>query len=317
VPRTEATPVTVISVVGTPRSGSTILSKVLGELDGSVAVGELRALWWSLDRDRTRLCGCGERFLACPFWSDVLAAMGVDPTPGEVRRLAEVQAAAVRRRSPWRATGSVLRWDAGSMPPAARPFAELLAQTYRSIAAVSGSPVVVDSSKKSDFVALASALPGIDGLVVQTLRDVSAVVYSHYRRAGVEPGTSRPATAAARSASWLAESVSAARVRRQRLGSQLVRYEDFAAGPEAIVRDLAVAAGLGDSPLPFDDAGNAVVGTAHTVLGNQMRFRTGDLPIRPDDAWRSGLHPLDRAIATAVAAPAAVLVRRGSGRSRG
>jgi hypothetical protein len=41
----------------------------------------------------------------------------------------------------------------------------------------------------------------------------------------------------------------------------------------------------------------------HTVGGNNNRFRTGAVHLREDTAWRSRLHPLDRAAVTTVCAP--------------
>src|SRR3569623_2074282 len=40
-------------------------------VDDCVAVGELRFLW-QRGVIEDRLCGCGERFSACPFWAEVM-----------------------------------------------------------------------------------------------------------------------------------------------------------------------------------------------------------------------------------------------------
>ncbi|HEX6984894.1 MAG TPA: hypothetical protein VF170_05935, partial [Planctomycetaceae bacterium] len=56
-------------VAGWGRSGSTLLSYILADLPGFVAVGELRYLWSAISNGE--LCGCGEPVTACPFWKDI------------------------------------------------------------------------------------------------------------------------------------------------------------------------------------------------------------------------------------------------------
>src|SRR5205085_9431203 len=63
--------VRVLYVAGTGRSGSTLLARILGRADSVFAAGELRYVWQrGLLEDR--VCGCGEPFSRCPFWSEVV-----------------------------------------------------------------------------------------------------------------------------------------------------------------------------------------------------------------------------------------------------
>ena len=59
-------------IVGTGRSGSTLLGRLLGALPGAVHVGEVRFLW-QRGLIEARLCGCGVPVPECPFWRTVLA----------------------------------------------------------------------------------------------------------------------------------------------------------------------------------------------------------------------------------------------------
>ena len=61
----------VLYVMGIYHSGTTVLSNLVGQLDGYFAVGELRTLWPKLTRDHYR-CGCGELLLQCPVWSRII-----------------------------------------------------------------------------------------------------------------------------------------------------------------------------------------------------------------------------------------------------
>ena len=69
--RTTDEPVRVLYVSGWVYSGSTLLSNILGEIEGVFAAGEVRHIWRrGLLEDRP--CGCGAAFSACPFWSAVV-----------------------------------------------------------------------------------------------------------------------------------------------------------------------------------------------------------------------------------------------------
>src|SRR5438270_11044874 len=61
----------VLYLAGTGRSGSTLLARILDRNDGVFAAGELR-YFWQRGLLEDRLCGCGEPFSRCPFWSEVM-----------------------------------------------------------------------------------------------------------------------------------------------------------------------------------------------------------------------------------------------------
>ena len=63
-------PVPVLYVGGCQRSGSTLLDRMMSQVSGHVSAGEIVHLW-SRGLRSDELCGCGERFSACPFWNEV------------------------------------------------------------------------------------------------------------------------------------------------------------------------------------------------------------------------------------------------------
>ena len=62
--------VDVLYVGGCQRSGSTLLDRMLGQTQGHISAGEITHLW-ARGVGANDLCGCGERFADCPFWSEV------------------------------------------------------------------------------------------------------------------------------------------------------------------------------------------------------------------------------------------------------
>jgi hypothetical protein len=64
-------PLRVVLVAGAGRSGSTLLTLLLGSLPETFAVGELRYLWQRCVVER-RLCGCGRPLPECALWQSIL-----------------------------------------------------------------------------------------------------------------------------------------------------------------------------------------------------------------------------------------------------
>lgn len=289
-------PVLYISSWG--RSGSTIIDNILGAYPDVASVGELHHLWgrgllWK------RRCGCGMRVRSCPFWAEVLhAAYGPDrPDPRAVLALQTDVTRARRTPSLW----------FGSPPPVARDYAALLAPLYRAIAQVSGARLVVDSSKFPAEAALLPEVAGVRPYLLHLVRDPRAVAFSWSRPT---PHPDRPGRIMSRhstvvsSLRWLTwnalTELTAPGYRDRRL---LLRYEDFVADPRGRIEALLRLAGLRTDDGPFLDERTVRLTANHTVSGNPSRFRSGDVRIAPDDAWRERLPGRAWLIATAVSLP--------------
>src|SRR5947209_19958625 len=62
--------VRVLYVGGCGRSGSTLLDRMLGQVPGVLAIGEVVHIW-RRGVGEDQLCGCGKAFTDCEFWSEV------------------------------------------------------------------------------------------------------------------------------------------------------------------------------------------------------------------------------------------------------
>ncbi|SBT40402.1 sulfotransferase [Micromonospora auratinigra] len=290
---------TVLSVTGWCRNGSTIIGNVLGEVPGVVHVGELHFLWRNATgRGVNDRCGCGERLTDCPLWSTVLPIGRPDGTTPDAHAAAVIarQRGRLRTRHTWR----VLR--RGAYDGQVRAHAELMGAVYRAVAARTGARVIVDSTKIPGEAALLPHVPGVTPYWLHLVRDPRAVAHS-WR----EPKEYVYAMSAARStAYWNGfNRASAAINRRHPQRSMFLRYEDFTADPAGTVDALLRLVGV-------DPAGNPVRGRGvelrgnHTVTGNPDRFRTGPTLIRDlDDGWRSTLTRRQRLAVTTLAWPLA------------
>ncbi|MEK8106123.1 hypothetical protein NKG94_14870 [Micromonospora sp. M12] len=80
--------VRVLYLAGSGRSGSTLVTTVLGQLPGFFAAGELRYLW-RRGLLENRPCGCGSPLADCPVWAPVRADLADADPAGIATRLAE------------------------------------------------------------------------------------------------------------------------------------------------------------------------------------------------------------------------------------
>ena len=99
---------------------------------------------------------------------------------------------------------------------------------------------------------------------------------------------------------------SARLLRTARVPYLFSRYEDLVDDPQDELRRVLRFAGLPEAT-DFLDGGTARLQPNHTVDGNPMRFSSGPLVIRRDDAWRTEMDAGDRRLVTTITGP---LLRR-------
>ncbi|MQA93429.1 MAG: sulfotransferase [Streptosporangiales bacterium] len=296
----------VVFVGGLGRSGSTLLERLLGELPGVCSIGETVHMWRRALVD-DEPCGCGEAFSACPFWGKVgEVAFGgwdrVDPAT-----VAELKGAVDRTRFLPRLTGATL---GASLRAGVERYTEPYLRLYAAVREVSGAPAVVDSSKHASLAACLRWADGVDLRVLHVVRDPRAVAYAWTKRiprpdaTPTSPeqfmATYRPPEAAAH---WLAQNTAFDRLAARGVPTLRIRYEDFVADPSGHLRQAARFAGVPEVPAGTLEGGVARLTPTHTVSGNPMRFRTGELAVRADEAWRTAPGAARRALVSLLTLP--------------
>ncbi|MFC4783440.1 hypothetical protein ACT8ZV_03135 [Nocardioides sp. MAHUQ-72] len=287
----------------TGRSGSTLVSRVLGSLPGCFSVGEL--CWvWTYGVLRNRPCGCGEPFLECPFWTgvgkrayggwDQVDAVGANDLRRRVTRNGRIPELLVK--------------PLGRTAEDVDEYVGLLAPLYAAITSESGGAVIVDNSKQPEVALLARRTPGVDLSVLHLVRRSHGVAYSwtkHVTRsdkAGREMLRRAPSRTAA---AWLVDNALFETIGRTGTPRLQLRYEDFVAAPRARTREVSDFLGLDipEDQMPFRGDTEVVLAADHSVWGNPMRLQTGVIPMRPDEGWRSGLPADQRRTVSAISWP--------------
>lgn len=304
---------TVLFVGGLGRSGSTLVNRMLGQLPGFVSVGEVREVW---ERGflRNHLCGCGQPFRQCGFWSSVTRDAFGDLPAAEAERILALKDVWDRHRF---APLFVLpRLRPSAHRAAIRGYAVRLGRLLRAVARVAGAEVVVDSSKTPAHLVALAELDDVDVHVLHLVRDPRAVAHSWGRKLRRPDAHTAeeffPRVHPARTALlWAGINVLLWCQRRAVKSYRRLRYEDLVHDPTALA-DVAGEMGEVVSALPGVGPGDVYLDVHHNIAGNPVKFQTGAIPLRLDAQWEREMPAGARLVVEALTWP--LLLAYGYGR---
>ncbi|WP_370328125.1 glycosyltransferase [Euzebya sp.] len=161
----------VLLIAGMGRSGSTLLDRMLGEVEGCVSLGEVVHLWSRGVRDDER-CACGERFSRCAFWT----AVGEEAFGGwanvDVEAVLAAQRAVERDRHLLKLAtrpGVLRGFDAD-----VEAYGRSLLAVYRAVQRLTGARWLVVSSTDVATMYLLRRLDRVDLRIVHLVGDAGA-----------------------------------------------------------------------------------------------------------------------------------------------
>jgi hypothetical protein len=255
----------VLYISGSGRSGTTIMARLLGEIEGFLNVGEAsRYFYYAPLRRRGIPCGCGLPVAECPFWKDILPMVPEDlPVVGE--KLLRMR----RFLTLWRQNGG------GNVTNEERRILDTTATVYREIVRKSGCEIVVDSSKHPANALLLSLIPEIDLSVVHVVRDPRRVVESWTKKKEYLPAHPTGKVLMW----WWSYNILSEMLKSRAMNYQLVLYEDFVRDPAACLRQITSLGGDRPRELPFLHGCKATVHAQHSLAGNPDKMVTGELTI--------------------------------------
>lgn len=251
----------VLYIMGTGRSGTTILEVLLTNNPGVTGCGEVTQIF----RDgflNDAQCACGNAFHRCEFWSRVRLESALDKTnPEEFARLFH--------RYSWHARFPQLALNLDSQNDR-RTFSQLNAVLFSAVARIGAANIVVDSSKYAGrALALARCFPGKVRIVCITREP--AGLLNAFEKTDVEhkpkSGLSTLlyfiyAITCFRIVSWL-----------QQENVFAIKYEDLKNDPETVLMQIEAWSGIDLSNSRKLLAHHQMLDVGHIVTGNRLRHR--------------------------------------------
>ena len=287
------TKVKVLYIAGFERSGTTIINRVLGQIDGFVAWGELRDVWQH-GIIENRSCTCGALFGECSAWTKIL-----DTAFGGIDRVEAQKMTKLLQKT----RASVLPHFFGVLPEQflksnVEEYLKSLEKLYQAIQATTRSKVIVDSTKASWYGYVLGTLPTIDLYVLHVVRDSRGVCHSlHQRKSRGEPSCQwyNPIHA---SLSWNLKN-SAVEMLLNRCPERYLRisYEDFVQNPRTVLESLLNLLQEEVTQLPFKDNSTVNMGVDHLFTGSpSSRSETGAVKLQLDERWKKEMKPIDKSV---------------------
>jgi len=286
---------TSVCIASIGHSGSTLLGMLLDQFAQITTLGELKNLA-IYARDPQRRCTCGSPIMQCEFWlsvQDELRRRLNDPAL-DLPDYAKLPTADNRgfRKLP-KLTDALLLlgsrriWNlAGRVSAQVRKeltFGAHAVPIYQAVAAVRGTPLVVDSPTTATYMKVVY-LADLDRCrLIDLVRDGRGWAASLMRREGVDVQFAARLCARRH---WNMQAMLATIPKRKVLR---VRYEDLCRNPNGTM--TRVAAFLGVDPPAADFKLRKQ--DFHGVGGNPMRFRYDEVDIHLDEKWRTELSAAD------------------------
>jgi hypothetical protein len=295
----------VLYLAGWGRSGSTILSSYIDQIDGFSFLGEIRFLW-EHGFIKNILCSCGETIRDCDFWREVLNDAFGKIEKMDALRIIETSKSCTRSRHiPFMIKGK----GAIFLGSRFREYLDILEELYLSINKFTGGDIIIDSSKSPMYAFALGMIPTIDLYILHLVRDPRAVAYS-WRRKKFDPGRNGLFARLGISRSsimWNVWNVGVEIVAKTnpKMSKQylFVRYEDFIENPIRWVNEIRKFLDESiDTSFPLDDQRLFVVPN-HNIAANPIRFQKGTIAINADNEWLHKMRPKDKIFVTMMTWP--------------
>ena len=288
--------INILYIAGAGRSGSTLLERILGQIDVCVAVGEFRHLWRIAPSQQQ--CGCGKPLDQCDFWREVLARVNVEPNNEAFRSIYEAQQQVDRLRYIPQMISSV---------PAGRIFkqrqqnyTDTLRQMYLAIHELTDASVIVEASKDVSTLYLLSAMEDVCIRVLHLVRDSRAVAYSWTREKvllhRVEKDSYMPRYSPQYSAGdWMYRNILTELAHSRADGYRRLRYKDLLAHPRETIESIARFIQLPSADLGFIEGNELKFSrVSHTIAGNPSLLEQGPVQLRFDNIWQQEMKKTDQ-----------------------
>ena len=293
----------VLYIAGTGRNGSTLLERILGQIDVFFSVGEIHNIW---ERGviQDQLCGCGARHSHCDLWKKIHQNAYGQINTEKAKKWYDIQRKSTKLRRVFSHIANHNRKSDIDL----NEYLNTLDKLYCSVALSTNCEVIVDSSKSPMYLALLRLLPSLDVYTLHVVRDPRAVTYSW-----LNPKPSNDPYAPALMGImqtwtsiqvWNIWNILIEYFGRKGTGNYLfLRYEDFVAQPSLHLDKIQEFLGLKGKSNPLNDSGTISVNKTHTISGNPVRFETGAIKILEDRRWRDEMKNKDKAMVTALSFP--------------
>lgn len=264
-----------IYLIGSGRSGSTVVASTLARNTRSCNLGEVYnfAYFFSTARQFERYCECGERLLDCEYWQDIGAHLSV----GAADELTALKSKSEKEFH--------------------RANRDLLGAIHK----VSRAPAYIDSSKRIYRLRLLRTMSDIDLTSLHIVRDPRAYGYSS-KLTEMKKGAG-PSVYYKKVFRWILKNLAIMLIGIFSSQHRLVRYEDFVSDPKTQLATIHRLVGIDQVEADHDCQ------ASHQFSGNSGVFKQGPIELKHDRRFLEGLSATEWWLSTILCMPLLLLMR--------
>lgn len=272
----------VIYIAGEGRSGSTILDRTLGSIDGVSSFNEMHVIL-KPDYLEEQLCSCGKLVDECPFWTAVNSDLA---ERFDLDRMQKLSTKFDRSGAMPRLFFGLIWGDARRE---LREYAAFCEAQMTTIAHHAGCDTIVDSSKVPTRSLILKRYAGLPVHTIHLVRHPGAVAAS-WARKKADPSLKGDMTQYSKNRSfgvWVYKQLASELLRFSGPYFRL-RYEKFAKSPRSTIGEIMrFVPDLRDRETRFLSESEVDLPPLHSLSGNPDRFESGPTEIREDKKWKS------------------------------
>ena len=266
----------VLYIAGSGRSGSTLLSRLLGEIDGFINAGEAARYLFARYKPRDLPCGCGKAVLDCPFWKDIVSDVPSLKTKELAKRYMRI------RFYPF----LFFFFKSRKFSNYLKIIGQELGSLYSQIATKTNGQVIVDSSKSPDFAYLLNKNEKLELFIVHVVKDPRGVASSWSKIKAYL----YPQSVIRTGAGWLIQNSIIESLRPRKIRYKRIIFEDFVANPKSTLEEILTFIKSEQKDLSFIQATKALIHSQHNLASNPDKLsETQEISIKPRQ-WELPLH---------------------------
>lgn len=288
----------IIYISGSPRSGSTILGKYLGQYNQFFHIGEMRYIW-ERNFNKNYICECGEIVNKCKFWKRVILNV-FNKNDINIEKLISFTEWAGSNK---RVINFIFQKNKINLK---YPSSEgnVIRSIYEATYDISNSDFIVDGSKYPMYGAMLSLLPKVEVCMIHLVRDPRAVSYSRMRRKILDPVNKlemQRKNVFQSTMTWMKNNIICEFVKSRFISNHLiVRYEDFSDNTEVCFNHIIEwLRNTSNSKLILSGTRSQ----QHSTSGNPVRFDKKEIVINEDLEWKDRLPMKYKLFVTLISLP--------------
>lgn len=289
-------------IAGTGRNGSTLLERILNEIPGVFAAGELGRV---ARCNKSKICFCGEKLTVCPVWQAITNE--IDSQLDEEKFLQLDQKYSSQKGI--ERLKLLIRPKKQQLANDFKQYLNSLAIKYQAIHKHKSGRIITDSTIDTLYGYYLSLIPSIDLYIIHLIRDPRGVSYSWQQLKFASPSAKEPWTPQIpyfKSAlSWVRRNIFI-ELMFARTGKYLqVHYEDLVANPAAVVGKIANLLNLKLENIDFIKENKIFLGESHLIGGNLDALKKGreEIILKPDERWKHHMKLMDIILVTFITWP--------------